>query len=69
MRSVKFYCLRKEHWEKMTVEGFGVAVFVVFVLLLRGGGGEDLLICIQFERTPWVLWLNSLLSQSISTCT
>ena len=39
MRSVKFYCLRKEHWEKMTVEGFGAAVFVVFVLLLFGGGG------------------------------
>ena len=43
MRSVKLCCLRKEHWEKMTVEGFGVPVFVVFVLLLFFGGSGDLL--------------------------
>ena len=78
MRSVKLCCLRKEHWEKMTVEGFGVPVFVLFCCCFWGGVGiyygsmwlgfvvlcflNTLFpappICIQFERIPWVLWLN-----------
>ena len=41
MRSVKLCCLRKEHWEKMIVEGLGVPVFFVcfFWFFFFGGGG------------------------------
>ena len=45
MRSVKFYCFRKKHGEKMTVEGLGWLFFWLllllfcFVVVFLGGGG------------------------------